>query len=743
MDLDDSPDGMPIASQVVVIKPENQSDISKSNGSRNIKFHIPDYIPYWLPSQSNFTFNIKMKGRGAPIPSRDSGFHSLFQTIRTHDGTGSHLLEEVNQYNTLVSQMYNYTKSEGTDNMRAEYEGVQANNTIDNNLYWALAGAINWPGGVIRDPLVARDVQIVSPLRTKLYDTSSYIPNACLNGVRLEMQLDNYLRSLEYTTGSLGIEQENAMVPYPLAIIENNTGAIAGVDPNPTPQFNVTTPGIGYAANHIYTYSFNGAVTGYVEVITVDAAPGVRTARFFAHGIAGGPASLPLPKEGDTVTLTVPAAGGSTAAVLVVNPGTSSLGQGCIGNIHQEFYAPLWAQPDGGLGGAAGIAGTFIGQALTGAAGLVLSPANATSSFGANTERDPLRVVTKKIEAAGYGTNSCYPGTVMPFAIGDKLDIQKLDGSAGVMLGLVSGFEHYVTAGGTATFMPNVLYKPDIPVLAGLGNEIPTPLPIPAGAALFGADYAFNHGALGYRYCTDAESRINGWTPTHITDPSFATLLNAAAEQIDFTISDIQYQAKQVFVPDKDYQADIAAKNSEKGLQIDLETVETRLTNQAQITGPTQNLISIPNITRALGVLSVPLDQTKQQGLQHTCFRGEPDGMTSYQYELGQKGLVPSRPVDVAKASIGDPLIQTQHINEQMKVMDSFGLSVSNLNRVLMNYSIGRQFSRPSMYFNLMMAGDLTLRCQYGSQTYPKLFVHFINHIRSINISKNGTQIMN
>jgi hypothetical protein len=741
MDLEDTPDGMPIASQVIVIKPENQSDISKTNGTRNIRFHIPEYIPYWLPSQSNFSFNIKMKGRGAPIPSRDAGFHSLFQTIRTHDGTGSHLIEEVTQYNTLVAQMYNYTKSEGADNMRAEYEGVQSNKTVDNNLYWALEGQINWAGGTVKQPLIARDVQIVAPLRTKLYDTSSYIPNACLNGVRLEMQLDNYLRSLEYTTGSLAIGAENGMAPLPLSIIFPEDGEIPATGGEAAlPQFQITTAGTNYVAGNIYEYTFNATLSGYVLAQAVDGSGGITKASFFAHGMAGATASVTLPKEADTITLAAPAAGGSIAAVLVVTAGTSSLGVGRIGNIHQEFYAPLWAQPDGVL--AAAGAGTFGDQATTGAAGLVLSPANALSAFGANTERDPTRVVTKKVEAAGYGTSLCYPGTVMPFSIGDKFEIMKLDGSGGIMLGLVSGIEHYTSAGGAASYKPNILYKPDIPVQTGLGNEIAAPAVV-AGADRFGASYAFNHGLLGYKYFTDKDSRINGWTPTHITDAAFTTLLNAAKETVDFTISDIQYQAKQVFVPQKDYDADIAAKNSEKGLQIDLETVETRLTNQAQITGPTQNLISIPNITRALGVMSVPLDQTKQLGLENTCFRGFPDGMSTYQYELGQRGLVPVRPVPVEKASFGNPLIQTQHINEQMKVLDSFGLTTSNLNRVLMNYSIGRQFSRPNMFFNLMMAGDLTLRCQYDSQTFPKLFVHFINHIRSINVSKNGMEIMN
>jgi len=48
------------------------------------------------------------------------------------------------------------------------------------------------------------------------------------------------------------------------------------------------------------------------------------------------------------------------------------------------------------------------------------------------------------------------------------------------------------------------------------------------------------------------------------------------------------------------------------------------------------------------------------------------------------------------------------------------------------------------MYYNLMEAGDLTLRSDYDtSQTVPKLVVHFIHHIRQILVTNQGIQIAN
>ncbi len=734
MDLVDAPDGMPIASKTLVIKPENQADIRRSNGSRNVKFHIPDYIGYWLPSQSNFTFNIKMEGRGCPIPSRDAGMHSLFQTIRSHDGTGSHLLEEVIQYNTLVSQLFNYTKSEGTENTRAMYEGVQANTTLDNNIYWALAGGTNWSGGIINQSYIARDVQIVAPLRTKLYDTNAYIPVGAMGGIRLEMLLDNYLRSLEYTTGSLAVEAANGVPVYPLAQIPGGEMAAVGAQ-TAQAQFLLTafagsTTGANYQANFLYTMiNSNGVDIGYVKVLTVDGGGDPLTCEMYCLGMPGATATVPIPSEDDLITLGTPAAAGSVAKVIKVNKGWNSFGLGAKGNIYQYFHLPLWADNTGS-------AATLAAAAVTaGSPGSVVSPPNLATSFGSDTERDPYRIVAPRATAA-YDPTGCYPGTIMPFSIGDKIYQSTVDGQFEVYLGAVAEVQEYRNTG-----MPRLLFSSDRPAItAVLANDAAAPA-IPAGQKLLtGGEYAYTHTKLGIKAYVKHNDRVNGYASANI-NPALTAAANSA---INFTISDIQYQVKQIDMPESASNADMAAANSERGLQIDLETVETRLTNQAAIQGPTQNLISIPNITRALGVMSVPLNQNEQQGLQFKSLRGFPDNMTSYQYELGQMGLVPNRPVPVEKASLNNPLIQTQETNEKMKTLDSFGVGVSNLNLVPMNFSVGRQFSRPNMYFNLMAAGDLTLRSQYdNAQNFPKLFCHYINHIRSININKGGMQIMN
>lgn len=734
MDLADSPDAMPVSSQTLIVKPENQAVISRSNGSRNIRFHIPDYIGYFLPSQSNFNCNITMSGRGCPIPSRTSGFHSLFNIVRTHDGTGTHLLEEVLQYNTLVGQEFLHTRQQGLDAHRAEYEGLQQNDSCEDNLYWSLAGGTSWSGGDVVLPPVARNVQFLSPLHTKLYDTSQYIPCEAIGGLRLELQLDNYLRSLEYTTGSLGIGKANEVPMYPLAIINDNSSlAAVGAEPA-VPLFLYTTPGSGYVQNNIYTFSIGGNIGGFVKVL--NAGGTVTEASIFCLGAPGATTDVPQPVAGDVLTLGVDVAP-SSAATLTVNDGILAIGDGAVANNYQNLRIPLWAE-----NGASTMTNLAAKSVSLGGAGSV-AISGLTTAFGADTLRDPFRTPTPRSTTA-YNPTGCFPNCRMPFSVGDRLIYEDSFSGEVFKIGCVAGISEYGTAS-TPSGMPQLLVRPDKELQTGVANAQPATKNPNASVWNPGNPQANTHELYGMGVYVNDADRVSGWKPTQIPNTAdFATLFSAAELQVDFKISDFQYQVKQMDMPESVVSRNLASANSGAGLQIDLETTQTSFVNVAQIQGPTSQLLSIPNITRALGCLSVPLNQNEQRGLQYKSLVGIPDNMSSYQYDLGTFGLVPSRPVNVEKASLGNPLVQTQAVNEKMKACDSFGYAVNNLNQVGMNFSVGRQFARPSMWFNLMEAGDLILNAQYDvAQTSPKLFVHFINHLRSINISNSGMTIMN
>ncbi len=76
-DLDTTPISNPVASENIVIKPEFQTDITSNFGNKNVEFFFPDFIEYFLPSQSYLQANVLMQGRGMPVLTPSPAFHSF------------------------------------------------------------------------------------------------------------------------------------------------------------------------------------------------------------------------------------------------------------------------------------------------------------------------------------------------------------------------------------------------------------------------------------------------------------------------------------------------------------------------------------------------------------------------------------------------------------------------------------------------------------------------------------------
>ena len=723
MDLQDTPTMMPIASETIVIKPENQKDIKRDNQNRNVRFLIPNYVGYYLPDQSNFSCEITMSGRGNPIPSRDAGIHSLFSVVRTHDGTNSHILEEVVQYNTLVAQQFHYTKTHSLDNYRTEFEGVQPNKSIDGNIYWKPAVS-PYPIAVVSAPDVANPVQAVFPLKTEFYSSSQFVPCAVFNGLRLELQMEDYRRALEYTTGSLGVGFDHIVCPNPLALVRDKS-ITGGGDPD-IEAFGVVTPGGGYDVANVYTVStLAGDLVGYIQPTAVAGGTNALVAgEIVFYALADG---ADLPEAGEQLDVGVPSAGGSggnVAGRIIVPPGVIPCGPIRVESANTDFYVEL------------GVGNSIL--ALDG----TTSPGNRFEAFGAGTLRDPFRVVNPLgTNGSGYSDLTCFPDVVMPFSVGDRLKLRKLDGTGILTLGVITKLA-------PSAINCRVSFTPDIAPVIGLGNDVPEAGLTGGIAGLLPENLAFSNGLEGYGLYVEEADRLNGYSFSQIAGraklPTQATLVASASSKVDFTIKNLQYQIKRVDMDEATVSADLRASTSSSGYKLDIPTTQTRLVNLQAIQGPTSQLISIPNITKALGVLSVPLNQNEQFTLTKSSLRGVPDGMTNYQYELGHDGLQPQRKVPVDKASLGNPLVQTQHLNELMKTTESFGYNTMNLNMLGMNFALGRQFARNDMYYNLMEQGDLVLRSDFDEgQNFPKLFCHFIHHLRTINVSSSGIQIAN
>ena len=84
------------------------------------------------------------------------------------------------------------------------------------------------------------------------------------------------------------------------------------------------------------------------------------------------------------------------------------------------------------------------------------------------------------------------------------------------------------------------------------------------------------------------------------------TLTSQMDAIVGFAINDLQYQVKKVMVDPRVAQSDMAQANG-SGYTFDVEEDFTQLTNLTSTIGPTNTLISNPNISRALSVVSLSL----------------------------------------------------------------------------------------------------------------------------------------
>jgi len=707
------PESKPVASDTLAIKPENNTDYNSSTGGKNIRFYIPPYLQHTLMSQSVLTFELQIFGKGGCVPS--SSGHSLFNIVRTMDGSGSHTLEECLQYSNFVSQVFDCTSSESTNAQRAFFEGAQPNKSISDNLYWG--NAATWYGGSgVTLPNESKKVQIAMPLATHFLSNPEYLPIHIMNGLRIELLTDSYLRSLRYTTGSLAVESSfslpsNLHIPLTMTDIPAITGPPAYTA---VPQLIISTGATGWvAADEGYirctgTGSISAA-TGVFHVITVAGGAPTVVELFSTGSEAPDETNTKCFQPGDEVTLTNAA---GTTATVKFGTNVNGMGYGRKSNVKVEFEMQICTESD--ITYTSGDA--QMGKAFHFGEGNVLSPFRFVPAYNA-TYKKP------------------FPDDISPVEVGDILHMENNDGTDPITLGLVTGLCARQGGRYTIKFSPNVKLSKDD---ASEDHKLLT-------KPYSHNDVTGNTVRNGISIFVKGSDRINGASTSNFTNlaNAFPEARAAAVEQISYTISNLQYQVKRAFLSEKQVQSEIRAINSNSGMVVDIPTLFTQQTNVVKMSGPTSSLISVPNLTKCLSVLSVPLAQSKQYDLRYDAFAGIVDDAESYFYQIGDT-LEPERPVDLSGYDGNNPLWSVQHALEFIKSMESAGYFPTNITRLATRFAIGRAFARRGSYFNLMAVGDLSLRVNYGaSVAQDKLFVHYISHLRQIFVNRNGMQVSN
>ena len=136
----------------------------------------------------------------------ETGFQSLCRTIRVHDSNGT-LLEEIDNYNTLVSVMYDYHTNNSLRGKRALTEGATAytpdsrgsegstksvQNDFHTNPYFK--SPIANASTVLNASFTADDFQsakVIIPIHTGIFQNDKIFPNLLLGGITLTILLED------------------------------------------------------------------------------------------------------------------------------------------------------------------------------------------------------------------------------------------------------------------------------------------------------------------------------------------------------------------------------------------------------------------------------------------------------------------------------------------------------------------------------------------------------------------------
>lgn len=298
------------------------------------------------------------------------------------------------------------------------------------------------------------------------------------------------------------------------------------------------------------------------------------------------------------------------------------------------------------------------------------------------------------------------PENNCPFDIGDRLYIAKAaDGSDERSLGIITSLN---TDGDNDLQLD---YIPDRAVGVGLVDDYP-------------ADSKVYIKTL---------DRVNGVTVTNVP----AAQIAAAAVSVNYTLSDIEWLVSVVSPPQQYVSALMSQVSSGKGLAMDFKTYSTHRVNLAALNGLTTQLVPA-TARRAYSVLSVPLFQGIQNDMAQDSFGGAIDGCQNYQYVLGGH-LIPDRPISLDRYTQADPKVDALHLIELEKTLVNCGYGVRNLQRVPVRFLLGRAFSKYGQVSDLSQR-DLSLRIDYRNAALPKLFNHYVCHLRRMVVSSSGVQ---
>lgn len=236
-------DKIPVEQKSISIPAENGTDYI---AGQEIRVRIDPTVKFFNPQDTVLQFNVKItpptySASGTdnlPCPTRlgldaETGAQCLIRSLRIHDSNGV-LLEEIDNYNTLVALKYDYHTNESLRNKRALTEGATQHRPETRGTQGSIRSQANdyYNNPYVKsdydnDPISASftssdflNAKVDLPLHSGILSNDKIFPNMLLGGITITLllednnkvfrQVDGAMRFRKLTLNPMFLDRKNA-----------------------------------------------------------------------------------------------------------------------------------------------------------------------------------------------------------------------------------------------------------------------------------------------------------------------------------------------------------------------------------------------------------------------------------------------------------------------------------------------------------------------------------------------------
>ncbi len=207
-----------------------------------VEIYIPPSFALLDTKNTYLGLRLKMKGNLKRAPSNLAGAHALFRDMTIYDGSGQHVLEQIDQYAYLQAIREFYSENESLKNLRILHEGKTSSSVIREQYVNQYVNPSDNTG-----TSTFNQVECLVPLYLSGIlspDRESVWPNLASNGIRLRIVLHDAVQATQLCT-----------MP-----IYNSNGEEVEVDSTTTNGNHITAGGGGYSNTYPFEVQANAAL---------------------------------------------------------------------------------------------------------------------------------------------------------------------------------------------------------------------------------------------------------------------------------------------------------------------------------------------------------------------------------------------------------------------------------------------------------------------------------------------------